>query len=663
VIRAVLATALLLATAAPAAAQAPLDDAGYLGVMDRMSQRLDATWDTGRGYYNPPEGTETAVNAELLFTHALAALRGHAGPARQDERARAIVDFLTTGPVWVEEVPPGITSQPHAPAWVANPRRTAQHLVHDVPAAEGLAAAWRARAPLGLTDVQAERIRDRIGRVARSAFYRYPALRGNQFNWYVQMLAADAVVNGRANELGEALRRHMARFVRNVSPRGGGIGNLGPGLRFHYAPDAPLRGRLNVDSAEYANIVLGALRFYSPARELGMPRASGRVRGLFGGWIRRTIAGYWTHAGYLNWDTGYGFRRWHQTIKVPLAQQGLIGIATSPELLPAPEYAAWAKFMLDRGLELLERTAQREGRLPLTFFGVEAAYPHQAKGVSRVAGVAARALDHGLGHLPSAQPPSLYSYDPDTGRLAVTTAAYNTAIVPVNQDAFPYGGIDLARLFDARQEVAATVGGRTPAAFGLRIRDARGRVLLATQRGGRRDLDQARSPLRLTRAPAGVGVAASTERRRAYAGPFERLAAVGTLRRNGIRATVRHRFTKYAVRTRWTVRRAQRAPVTVELLFPGWEGGAAPTATLRGGRTIELGRGARRLRGVEHLSVGGPHAGYRVTPGSRKLVARVIRTRPQPAAPGAGPALAIRLGRESRARTFAFDVRLNVEPR
>ena len=67
---------------------------------------------------------------------------------------------------------------------------------------------------------------------------------------------------------------------------------------------------------------------------------------------------------------------------------------------------------------------------------------------------AARAVDAGLGRKPGQVPPPLYAFDPDTGRLAVTTPTYNTAIVAVNQRAFPYGGLDLARLFDGTQEVA-----------------------------------------------------------------------------------------------------------------------------------------------------------------------------------------------------------------
>ena len=44
-------------------------------------------------------------------------------------------------------------------------------------------------------------------------------------------------------------------------------------------------------------------------------------------WIKRAIAGYWTHGGYMNWDTGLGFDRWHQAKKLGLTQQALIGIA------------------------------------------------------------------------------------------------------------------------------------------------------------------------------------------------------------------------------------------------------------------------------------------------------------------------------------------------
>jgi hypothetical protein len=82
---------------------------------------------------------------------------------------------------------------------------------------------------------------------------------------------------------------------------------------------------------------------------------------------------------------------------------------------------------------------------------------------ARIAGNAARAVAAGLGRANAVVPPPLFAFDPDTGRLAVTTPADNTAIVPVNQRAFPYGGIELAQLFDAHQEVAAgPAAGRVP---------------------------------------------------------------------------------------------------------------------------------------------------------------------------------------------------------
>ena len=128
----------------------------------------------------------------------------------------------------------------------------------------------------------------------------------------------------------------------------------------------------------------------------------------------------------------------------------------------------------------------------------------------------------------AAQPPALYSFDPDTGRLAVTTPTYNTAIVPVNQRAFPYGGIELARLFDGEQDVAANVGGRAPAAFGMRVQDAGGRQVLSSQ-VGRSKVSRGVTPLRLTKAPVGAGATAAASVGHAFAGPFTDLRATGTV--------------------------------------------------------------------------------------------------------------------------------------
>ena len=44
-------------------------------------------------------------------------------------------------------------------------------------------------------------------------------------------------------------------------------------------------------------------------------------------------------------------------------------------------------------------------------------------------------------------------------------------MLAVNQHAIPYGGIELARLYDGEQRVVSNVGGRPWASFGVLVRD------------------------------------------------------------------------------------------------------------------------------------------------------------------------------------------------
>ena len=550
------------ALAAPPAAAA--QSASYLALAARLQDRLDPAWDQRRGHYVPDGGgTETAVNADMLLVEAVAA---RLGAPHDGRRARALAAWLTGRAVWRERP---------RPSWVASTNRGSQRApVFQAEVVRALARAYLARRELGLSRRSVARIRARIRRLARSRAYRWPALRRNQINWHVEILAAQAVVERRPALLARGMRRYLGRFLDGVRARGRSAGNLGPGLRFHYLPDRPRSVAQNVDSAEYANIVLGAIRFYAAARASGMPRpARARLR-LLRAWVRRALAGYWTHGGYLNWDSGLGFARWHQAKKVGLAQAALLGIATAPELQPGPAWGAWARWILDRGLARYEREAERDGGIAAAVaFGVrvvpQAAGSAQL-GAARAAANAALAAEAGLERQASAVPPALYAYDPDIGRLAVTTPAYNTAIVPVSQGAFPYGGIDLARLYDGEQEVAATIGGRAPGAFGLTVRRPGGGPRLATQAGAGR--------LRLTRAPRGVG--ASRSALRAYAGPFSDLRAIGRVRAGRRSATTRYRFTPGAIEGRWT---AAPGRFDAALRFPSWGAAARVVAELADG--------------------------------------------------------------------------------
>ena len=638
---------------AVALAGAPADDARYWAVADRLEQRLDATWRAADGRYRLGSGgVETAGNANLLLVHSVAALTGHGGPARQDQRARQLVDALLASPPYTGgSVPPARRGQPHAHGWVGamNSLRARQHMVIDADVIDGLLYAWLARRQLGLSGAARSLLRARVAAVVTSRYWRWPEGTSNQFNWPARAYTAHALISGDRRLVRRDLRLQIARFLRGVSDSRGLTGNLGPGLRFRYSPSQPVGAPLNVDSAEYGSMVASFARFYPLARRQGMPALPRAGRALLRSWLRRVVAGYWTHAGYLNWDTGYGFRRWHQTQKLGLAQQALIGIAAAPQLAE-PELRGWARWMLDRGFELYERQAAlgEWGVAPGVLFGLrmlEQTRGNARLAAARIAGNAARAVAAGVGDVGARRPPPLYAFDPDTGRLAVTTPSYNTAIVPVSQGAFPYGGIELARLYDGAQEVAAGIGGRPPASFGLLVRDSRKRRLLVTQTP--RERLPARTPaLRLTRAPAGVGVHPRTRARTAYAGPFADLRAAGHVRSRGFVAGVTHRFTFGFVESRWALRR-RGGPrrYTADVLFPSTGSGAEVTAVLRDGTRLPVGPASVAAGRVAYFDVRSARSGYVVVlrPGGAGLTARTIRADAQSSAPEPGPTLALGL--------------------
>ena len=351
----------VLILAVPAAA-ADKTDADYWSFADNMAQRIDNRWDADAGYYKfAGGGVEPMANSMALLTYSVAATTGHQGPARNDARARAIAAKLVapTGGPFVEKPAPG---QSHAPGWVnAMNGRGYQHLVFDAEVVDGLVYAYRARDALDLPATTVDRIRSAIHRTAHGPFWRYPTIRLNQVNWYALMYAADATVTGDTSLLRHDMSLQLRRFFGGVHGTAAKAGNFGPGLRFHYLPNTTLNAPKNVDSAEYANIVLSFTRFYDQARHAGMPALPAAARSLASQWITRAVSGYWTHSGYMNWDSGLGFERWHQGKKLGLTQEALIGLASSDTLLPGAAWGRYAKTMLDNGLDFYAREAARSG--------------------------------------------------------------------------------------------------------------------------------------------------------------------------------------------------------------------------------------------------------------------------------------------------------------
>jgi hypothetical protein len=589
----------------------------YWVFADRVQDLLDPYW-TGEFY--APE--RSMYNANVLLTHAAAALAGHTGPARRDDRARLLIGHLCDAPAWVSK--PADGDQGHVPGWSDGRHgERFQHLVVDTEIAWALAIAWRARDALGLDRATADLIANRVISTATGEFWRWPALRLNQINWYARMYQAAAAVGGDARSLHDQLLRQLRRFVDGAKrPMSGATtSNLGPGYRFHYLPGASEQHKYNLDSSEYANIVCGFLVAYRQARDMGMPALDRARSQVVRAWSQRVLAGYWTHAGYLNWDTGLGFERWHQGKKFGLSQAALLGIATCPELAPN---AAWAKHILDRSFELFDRWIERSpGLPPANAFGVPSAHDNEDSAritVARFQANAAQATLLGLGEMQASEPPPLYSYDPDIGRLAVTTPAYNTAIIAVTRGAFPYGGIELARLFDGEQDVAGGVGGRPPASFGVVVRDGSGAIAHASQRA----LAPTDSPpLRLLDAPRGTGSDPAPYPNHPYAGAFRTLRVRGTSARGGVKIRTTHTFKPEYIETDWRVSGADGKQV--EVLFPSW------------------GRGAKVTAYGAWYHVKSEWSGYVVVLRRGGSTARVERPAAQPSAPLPGPTLVVRV--------------------
>jgi hypothetical protein len=355
--------ALLLALVVPASARAaepPYSKADYWTFADGVMRHLDSWWDPGRAAYILRGTPSVRVNSALLLAHSVAARTGHDGLTRQDERARILVDKLTTAPAWLGAKAGGLLST----CWSRDLDRVKrQHASLEPKVAEALAWAWRARAELGLPAAAVRRIERQINRCARRPEWRRVRV-ANQINWNAEMYAAAATVTGRADLLRHEYRDQLSAFAADPD-------NFGRGFEFHYHPTLPGTAAINLDTPEYANIVVHALGHYDRALQLGMRPLPAPLLQRLRSWVTRLIAGSWTHAGYLNWDTGKGRRRWHSAQYWAFAQQGLLTIATSPRFWASRSQGRWAKALFDRGLQLYGRRAAANGGLaPKHMFGV-----------------------------------------------------------------------------------------------------------------------------------------------------------------------------------------------------------------------------------------------------------------------------------------------------
>ena len=593
--------------------------------VDRRVAELDRQWSPARGGYITRGGSfSTRMNANLLTVHALAALAGHAGPARHDERVAPIVDALTRAPAFLDSAtrPTHASAQFHVPGWTPDagsflPAR--EHVSLDPQASEALAVALQAGPAVGLPETLVWRATHAVHATANSAFYTWPSQELNQFNWPADMALADAQVTGDAALLRTEFPLYLNRFLDRAHHAGDGRSpNLNDGLGFNYLPYArPSAGSNRVGTSEYASIVVQGLDDYAPALAAGMAPLDDRRRYVLESWARRILTGDWTHAGYLNWDTGLAYRRWHLTRYWVFALGGLSTLAEAP-VLPEAEQR-WARWMFDRALGHYERlqAGRRVPAVPSTLYGIRSSESDLQSDsqfvAARVAGIVARQAVARPRDAPAQQPPPLFADDPDSRRLAVTTPAYSAAVLDQGIR-LGYGGIDLARLFDARGHVLGTTGSHGRTGFGLAVRSRRGRLLLETE-GGRR---------------AGHRFASGRPLRGTFAARTMTAAARG---RRNVSVRVRRTFLPGRIVATYVIRGPRSA--TARLRLPVWSRlRRAPRPVVRVPRA-----------GVLAIRIRQPAGGYRAVVRSRSRLRtrwRVIHHPPR-SSPGTRGVLEVRL--------------------
>ena len=548
------------------------NDAAYWAFADRLQDHLDAL--LGRRACTRP--ARSMLNANMLLTHAAAALAGHTGPGAPATTARASSSTaLCDGPAWVKSPP--TARRATCPGW----RDALDGRRHPAPGGRhrdrlGAAAiAWRAREALGLDQATADLIADRIIRTTAGEFWRWPALRLNQINWYARMYAGGrGGRRDRGRPARAAAEASCSRFVDGATRADGRRDGLQPrpGLPLPLPPGRPRRHKYNLDTAEYANIVCGFLVAYQQARDAGMPALDSARARVVRAWCERVLCGYWTHAGYLNWDTGLGFKRWHQGKKLGLSP----GRAARDRDVPGARRAhgAWAKHMLDRSFELFDRWTERgRGLPPANAFDVPVDRRQRVLGAARRR---ARAGQRRPGRALRARARCAARSRRRCTPTTPTSAASRSPRPPTTRRSSPSTAAR-SRTAGSSSRGCSTAS-RTSRAASAGARRRRSASSCATASGDRRTPRSARwrrratTPLQLLEAPRGATANPQTIRTARTRARSRPCACRARRRAAGSRSARRTRFKATYIETEWRVTGAEGKQI--EVLFPSWGKGA-----------------------------------------------------------------------------------------
>jgi hypothetical protein len=633
-------------------------DPDYWAFADWAMTTADDLWDESYGFY----GTDIRTSCAMLSAHSIACQVNYTGgPTRNDARAKRMAEQLVNAPPFLTApdgkstgaTDPHSSSQAHTPGWCGSPLNATdgQHVSIDPKVAEALSRAWLVRDFIGLSKQTADAIANRIQATAEGVFFLYPNMRLNQVNWYMELYVWAAVTAKDPDKWMPQFRRQLTRWITGTTQVRDPwiIPNLSPSWSFRRDPLQSLNSPQNIESNEYCCIILDALSYLPEAKKYGLVLTSDQKR-VLKAWSKRAIPAYFTHSGYMNWDTGLYLDRWHLGRYWAWSLGGLFAIMYNDEQGDADD-AQHAKWLFDRALATYTRWAKLNGSaVPQTpTYPVKTGLsPNPPDMAARFVFLATRAVWRNIEGMPVKKPPAMYAYDPGIGRLTITTRTYNTAIVAQSNGAFPYGGLDLCRLADADQRVAASIGGTGTANFGVIVSDSHGDKVVAS--AVPRTKNASTPPLTMTEGPKGKVTSGKKYPSSPYAGSFDAIEVTGARDNHGVRVRSTNRFSSDHIVCTWKVDRlANSGALDVRAHFPTYGKGAKITAVTTAGKRVALkkGDGAISLKHVAYLWLrsGSPETGYVVVPRRfpKGATTEVVKPGKQSSAPLPGPTLTIKL--------------------
>jgi hypothetical protein len=540
---------------------------------DDIAARIDTRWRPDRGVYVNERGSpDTRLNTLMLQLHSMAALAGHVGAIRHDERIAPMVNVFVNPPVLVTNSlrPREIGHIPHAPAWTPligeNPEKAGLHPSIDTSVVRSLLAAWRARATIGMDQATVDRIGQVISETAHSAYYGGGSRALNQINWAVEVYAAALEITGDPSVLA-SYREQLLWFADHAHTKTekNGSSNLTSGGGLHYLPNRPLSSTLNkIETIEYGNLALSSLGMYGAALRAGMQPLPAQAVATLQGWSRHMLLGSWTHAGYPNWDTGLGTKRRHLRQYWAWSLDSLMTASGRDALLGYPKQRAYARSIAQHGIALYLATAWNSAMAspdvelpPKTSFNAPNGFSDGSGNVLisplRFA-VLSASLDGRFQDIAADLPPNWMAHDKETGRLAFTTPVYNGAIVP-SRGGQAQGGIEPVRLFDSEMNPLTALGGRGTGSLGLALVQD-GITRLDTEPAS--PTRQSTRDLRLSGKPADTSASFGTSME-ATAGASSKVGKVD----------LRHRLTTAGIDTTYRLMKVGKG-TRVELRVPVW---------------------------------------------------------------------------------------------